>query len=157
MQSQDVVKLIHQNESGGGHYIRDHEACLRYLRQEYDTAEKISPPPLPEDIGNGFVRVMLTAVKADFLKQLGMDFICSSAAFSGSLDSFQKKLAALAALAALAELAQSGIFTFGVEALTRYLDEYKKAGYPMVSHSETYQAAYHPACRVVLRSYLHVA
>ena len=108
------------------------------------------PTPLPEDIENDFVRVMFAAVKADSLEQLGIDFICSSAAFDGSLDSFQKKLAAFA------ELAQSGIFTFGVEALTQYLDEYKKAGYPMVSHSETYQAAYHPADRVALRSYLHI-
>ena len=28
MQPQDAVKLIYQNEFGGGHLIRDEEACL---------------------------------------------------------------------------------------------------------------------------------
>ena len=32
MQPQDAVKLIYQNEFGGGHLIRDEEACLNYLR-----------------------------------------------------------------------------------------------------------------------------
>ena len=35
MQPRDAVKLIYQNEFGGGHLIRDEEACLNYLRREY--------------------------------------------------------------------------------------------------------------------------
>ena len=36
MRPTDAVKLIYQNEFGGGHLIRDEEAVLNYLRQEYD-------------------------------------------------------------------------------------------------------------------------
>ena len=34
MQPTDAVKLIYQNEFGGGHLIRDEQACLNYLRRE---------------------------------------------------------------------------------------------------------------------------
>ena len=60
MQPTDAVKLIYQNELGGGHLIRDEEACLNYLRKEYETVEKDPTMPLHEDIGNGIVRVNLS-------------------------------------------------------------------------------------------------
>ena len=41
MQPQDAVKLIYQNEFGGGHLIRDEEACLNYLRGNMLTWRKI--------------------------------------------------------------------------------------------------------------------
>ena len=34
MQPQDAVKLIYQNEFGGGHLIRDEEACLTEDKHE---------------------------------------------------------------------------------------------------------------------------
>ena len=34
--------------------------------------------------------------------------------------------------------------------LEEYLESYKKAGYPMVSHSQRYRDAYKPAYRIVL-------
>ena len=49
----DAVKLIYQNEFGGGHLIRDKQAVLNYLRREYESVEKDSAMPLYEDIGNG--------------------------------------------------------------------------------------------------------
>ena len=40
MECTDAVKLIYQNEFGGGHLIRDEAACLSYLRREYEAVEK---------------------------------------------------------------------------------------------------------------------
>ena len=37
MEPTDAVKLIYQNEFGGGHLIRDVDSCLNYLRQEYES------------------------------------------------------------------------------------------------------------------------
>ena len=79
MQPRDAVKLIYQNEFGGGHLIRDEQACLNYLRREYADLEKDPTVPLYEDIGNGIVRVNLAAVKPEDLEQLGQDFIASAA------------------------------------------------------------------------------
>lgn len=144
MQPTDAVKLIYQNEFGGGHLIRDKEACLNYLRREYESVEKDPTMPLYEDIGNGIVRVNLAAVKPEELEQLGKEFI-RSAVHKGNMDSFLCKLAVLKTLTA------EGVFSFSINDLDAYLVEYKKAGFPAVSHSSEYRESYKPAYRIVLR------
>ena len=144
MQPTDAVKLIYQNEFGGGHLIRDEQACLNYLRQEYADLEKDPTAPLYEDIGNGIVRVNLAAVKPEDLEQLGQNFIASAAKHKGTLDGFLNKLGVLH------KLTTAGVFTFDVDALNAYLIEYKAAGYPPVSHSEQYRQAYKPSYRIIL-------
>ena len=148
MQPRDAVKLIYQNEFGGGHLIRDEQACLNYLRQEYASAEKDPTAALYEDIGNGIVRVNLAAVKPEDLEQLGRDFIRSAAKHKGTLDSFLNKLEVLQTLTT------EGVFAFDLDALNAYLSEYKAAGYPAVSHSEQYRQAYKPAYRIIRNAYL---
>ena len=144
MQPQDAVKLIYQNEFGGGHLILDEEACLNYLRREYADLEKDPSAQLYEEIGNGIVRVNLAAVKPEALEQLGKAFIDSAAKHKGTLDSFLNKLEVLH------KLTTAGVFTFDVDALNAYLTEYKAAGYPPVSHSEQYRQAYKPSYRIIL-------
>ena len=143
MQPADAVKLIYQNEFGGGHLIRDEEACLNYLRREYSAVEKDASLPLYEDIGNGIVRVNLAAVKEENLEQLGRDFIRSAAAHRGDPVRFQEKLELLL------RVSRSGAFAFATEELEEYLEQYAAAGYPMVSHSQVYREHYNPAYRVV--------
>ena len=62
MEPTDAVKLIYQNEFGGGHLIKDTSACLNFLRQEYDATPQKSNFPLIEEIGNGFTGIF-TAVR----------------------------------------------------------------------------------------------
>ena len=145
MQPTDAVKLIYQNEFGGGHLIRDEEACLNYLRREYADLEKDPTAPMYEDIGNGIVRVNLAAVREEDLEQLGQDFIASAAKHKGTLDSFLNKLEVLQTLTT------EGVFAFDLDALNTYLSEYKAAGYLAVSHSEQYRQAYKPSYRVILK------
>ena len=144
MQPTDAVKLIYQNEFGGGHLIRDEEACLKYLYREYADLEKDPTAPLYEDIGNGVIRVNLAAVKAEDLERLGRAFIDSAAKHKGTMDSFLNKLEVLRKLTA------EGAFTFDTNALSAYLSEYKAAGYPAVSHSPENRQAYKPAYRIIL-------
>ena len=143
MQPRDAVKLIYQNEFGGGHLIRDEQAFLNYLRREYESVEKDSTMPLYEDIGNGIVRVNLAAVKPEDLEQLGKDFIRSAAEHTGTRERFQQKLDVLRQLTA------AGHFRFGMIEMEYYLSEYIKSGCPMVSHSEQYRQNYAPAYRVI--------
>ena len=143
MQPCDAVKLIYQNEFGGGHLIRDEQAVLNYLRREYESVEKDSTMPLYEDIGNGIVRVNLAAVKPEDLEQLGKDFIRSAAEHTGTRERFQQKLDVLRQLTA------AGHFSFGMIEMEYYLSEYIKSGCPMVSHSEQYRQNYAPAYRVI--------
>ena len=145
MQPRDAVKLIYQNEFGGGHLIRDEQACLNYLRREYTSVAKDPTVPLYEDIGNGIIRVNLAAVKPEDLEQLGRAFIDSAAKHKGTMDRFLNKLEVLR------KLANEGVFNFDTNALNAYLSEYEAAGYPAVSHSPEYRQAYKPAYRVVLK------
>ena len=147
MQPTDAVKLIYQNEFGGGHLIRDEQACLNYLRREYADLEKAPTTPLYEDIGNGIVRVNLAAVKPEDLEQLGKNFIDSAAKHKGMLESFLNKLKVLEMLTA------EGVFPFDTNALSAYLYEYKAAGYPAVSHSPKYREVYKPAYRIIRKAY----
>ena len=143
MQPRDAVKLIYQNEFGGGHLIRDEQAVLNYLRREYESVEKDSTMPLYEDIGNGIVRVNLAAIMPEELAPLGKKFIRSAAIHRGTIDSFISKLSVLS------ELTQQGAFAFGTNELDAYLAKYEQLGYPAVSHSEEYRQAYRPAYRIV--------
>ena len=143
MQPTDAVKLIYQNEFGGGHLIRDEAACLNYLRREYESVEKNGSMPLYEDIGNGIVRISLAAVREADLEKLGQAFIRSAAEHRGNLESFKEKLAVLT------EMTERGVFAFDAQALNAYLSEYAKAGYPAVSHSPAYRQAYKPAYRII--------
>ena len=147
MQPTDAVKLIYQNEFGGGHLIRDEQACLNYLRREYADLEKDPTAPLYEDIGNGIVRVNLAAVKAEDLERLGRAFIDSAAKHKGTMDRFLNKLEVLR------KLANEGVFNFDTNALNAYLSEYEAAGYPAVSHSPEYRQAYKPAYRIIRKAY----
>ncbi len=144
MQPADAVKLIYQNEFGGGHLIRDEESCLGYLRREYAGVQKDAILPLYEPIGNGLVRVNLGALTPEELEQLGQRFLRSAVRHTGSADRFLDKLELLR------RLTREGQFGFDAPQLERYLEDYAKAGYPMVSHSEIYRQSYKPAYRIVL-------
>ena len=150
MEPTDAVKLIYQNEFGGGHLIRDPEACRNYLRREAEQTPQIPGSPLWEEIGNGIVRVHLAALEeARYpLSQLAEDFIRSSREHTGAAASFERKLQVLLTLTA------NGIFSFSLSELNDYLAEYQAAGYPPVSHSAAYREAYAPAYRIILKQYL---
>lgn len=143
MQPTDAVKLIYQNEFGGGHLIRDTASCLEYLHREYAQVTKEQAVSLYEPIGNGLIRVNLAALELEELPRLGEAFIRSAAAHTGTLESFHTKLQILR------DLCTEGIFSFSIIELDAYLSQYAQAGFPMVSHSEAYRSAYHPAYRIV--------
>ena len=145
MQPTDAEKLIYQNVFGGGHLIRDPAACRCALRHEYEDTPQVPHVPLLEDIGNGMVRVMLSAIEDSgySIEQLGYDFVRSAREHTGSMNGFLLKLDILRKVTA------SGAFGFSSEDLEKYLDDYQRAGYPMVSHSEQYRQVYKPAYRIV--------
>ena len=143
MEPTDAVKLIYQNEFGGGHLIRDADACLRFLRTEYESVPKDPAATRQEYIGNGIYRVNLAALTEAELEDLGRDFIASAAAHKGDLSRFIKKLAVLRKLTA------GGVFSFDSAQLEEYLTAYEQAEYPMVSHSAAYREHYKPAYRII--------
>ena len=93
MQPCDAVKLLYQSQFGGGHLILDEAACLEFLHREYSATTQ-THGPLWEDIGNGMVRIYLSALDTwgYTQQQLGQDFIRSAAAVQGSMDVFLQNL-----------------------------------------------------------------
>lgn len=152
MEPRDAVKLLYQNEFGGGHLIRDEEKCLSYLESEYQGLSSSSGMPLLEDIGNGFFRVNLAALDTHGITpaELGHAFIRSSSVHHGNMAEFLQKLQLLR------ELTEEGEMPFSADSLDSYLTEYEKAGYPPVSHSDAYRNAYAPAYRVVRSDFLPI-
>lgn len=143
MEPTDAVKLIYQNEFGGGHLIRDEQRFLDYLRREYESVQPDPAQMAEEHIGNGMVRVHLAALEPEELEPLGRAFIRSANAHRGSMERFREKLAVLR------QMTEEGVFSFSLGELERYLAGYEAAGFPPVSHSERYREQYHPAYRIV--------
>lgn len=141
----DAVKLIYQNEFGGGHLVYDKQSAMAYLRHEYTLLAQSASTPLYEDIGNGMARLQLCALESSGMSlQAAFErFYQSSMCVNGTLESF------LAKLNVSSELAKRGSLPFAWDELEAYLKKYSALGYPMVSHSEEYREAYRPAYRVI--------
>ena len=144
MEPTDAVKLVYQQVMGGGHMIADPQVSLRRLKAELEE----TPPdfvPLTEEIGNGLVRLNLSAMESAGLSPEAVNriFVESANQIRGSREAMLKGLDALRTVCA------GGAFSFTDEALEAYLADYAERDYPVVSHSESYREAYAPAYRVV--------
>ena len=137
----DAVKLLYQNEFGGGHLIRDEGACRARLARELGETPQDPLIPPCEEIGGGLVRLMLAAprVRALGAEEIADLFIASAARPRWSAESFGEKLALLEE-----RLGETG-YAFPADALAAFLAGYRAAGCPMLSHSEVYRRAYRPA------------
>lgn len=150
MEPRDVVKLIFQHTFGGGHMIQNEEESLAHLKAEYKTVTKRTDIPLFENIGNGLVRLHLAAVNLNeySLERINQAFVLSANTTKGTKDEFINKLSFIKMNF------HRFPFAFSAENFQKYVSEYARAGYPAVSHSETYRNAYHPSYRVIRKSFL---
>lgn len=150
MEPIDVIKLLYQNEFGGGHLIKDSASSLSYLKKEYENTTKDKDSLLFVDIGNNIIRVNLSAI--DFynisVEKLNELFVSSSNETKGSIDSFKEKIEYVK------RLAKDNFFNFSYDDFSLLLKKYEKANYPMVSHSDTYRKLYKPAYRIILKNKL---
>ena len=137
MQVRDAVKLIYQNEFGGGHFIADESASLAYLKEEISKIKTDETPIV--NIGNGTARINITTLPHVTLNRL---FVVSANKCHGDIESFKSKLNLIYEL------------PFDKDEIDNYLKQYSAAGYPAVSHSEIYRNAYNPAYRIIDEKYI---
>lgn len=145
----DAVKLVYQNEWAGGHLIADEADSLRRLEAE---CRPLAPDPSREafeDIGNGLCRLHLASPLCGEMERATVNrfFVNTANETKGDAKSFEKKLMVLR------QCCLDGELPFPAAELDAYLGAHKAQGYPPVSHSETYRAAYRPAYRVVGAAY----
>lgn len=144
MTPQDAVKLMYQSAFGPGHLLTDPERARAFLRRELEETPARAGA-VYEPIGNGYARLHLAAAKGAGMaeEEIFQAFFRAANAKTPGKEAFAQGLSLLEALTGAGEA------PFSAEALAAYLTEYRAAGCPMVSHSQTYRAAYHPAYRVV--------
>jgi uridine kinase len=154
MQIQDMVKLIYQNEFAGGHLIEDEEDSLRKLQDEWSFIDQTTPDREMfdcafENIGNDLCRFHLMALKYNDIgiKTVNRFFVSTSNSIRGNIQNFEKKLDVLR------QCCNERQLPYSLEELEAYLYSYKRKGYPPVSHSDIYRAAYSPAYRIVKSEY----
>lgn len=150
MDIEDFVKLVYQNEFGGGHMVLDEASSLARLTEEWNEpsyAEILGP--LTEDIGNGIIRLNLRPAKRSGFSPMTVNriFVLSANSIKGSTEYFKAKLDTLT------RFCKSMALSFGPKELEVYLAGYEKSGYPPTSHSIAYREAYSPSYRVIRREY----
>ena len=119
MQPQDAVKLLYQNEFGGGHIITNPETSLRYLKEEFYQMEgQEGGSPRWESIGNGLCRLELRGLWEEALPTVNRLFAAGAKQVSGDEASFRRKTELLQ------KLADQGGMPFSGGKLSDYLALY---------------------------------
>lgn len=146
MELQDAVKFIHQHHCGPGHLVDLQGDVLAHLEQELDRTCADPAAPLFEPLGNGLCRLSLAACKARELKPLTLAHIFALTANDHIPDpqGLDRDLDLICQLG------------FDPAQTQTYLADYRARGCPMVSHSDAYRQAYHPAYRVVCEYYARI-
>jgi uridine kinase len=149
MKIQDMVKLIYQSVFGCGHIIDDAASSLERLKEEYNSLQQCDGEEAFEDIGGGFSRLNLRAVKSLGLSLETVNGFCAGTANSvhGNITDFERKLDGFV------DLCADGTFPYDPLRVKEYISGLREKGYPPVSHSAEYRKKYHPAYRVVRNEY----
>ena len=148
MQIQDMVKLIYQNEFGGGHYISSEAESLARLQREYK-ALRVTCAETFEDIGNGLCRLHLAPLQNYHLNisTANRFFVNTANSVTGNNDDLREKLSIFRIAC------HEGQLPYPAADVETYLADYQEAGFPPVSHSEIYRNHYAPAYRIVKSGY----
>ncbi len=143
----DLLKFLYQSTFGCGHMVRSKEEAVARIEDEArqtPAGEDVATVPLD----GPFCRLPLSYLaKGLSPATLGALFCLSAEMEGGDLSLLEEKLA-------VAEgLAREGLLPFSLAEFDREWDAWREDGYPAVSHSDAFRAAYHPAYRVITSRY----
>ncbi len=151
MQAQDVIKLLYQNEFGGGHLIADENLSLLRLKNELENTPTNPALPLFVPIGNGLVRVNLCALTEHRIspEELNSAFVRSANLIKGTKKSLRNKINSFCEW-----IKMENPFEFSASEFEQFAAEYEKSDFPIISHSSCYREYYAPAYRVIIEKML---
>ncbi len=143
----DLFKFLYQSTFGCGHMVRSREEAVARIKDEAK-AERMQSPASIIPLDGPFCRVPLSylteGLSADTLGRL---FYLSAEMGGKDVALLEEKLAVAATLAG------EELLPFSLCEVKREWEAWRCAGYPAVSHSEEFRAAYHPAYRVIATDY----
>lgn len=151
----DIIKLIFQNEYGGGHMIKDEKISLELLKSELDNINKnnsINNKSLYEYIGNDIYRLDIRQAIEYGLSEntLNKIFILSSNTHTGSEKRYLKKLYYLKGLL------NNKTLNYDINELKNYILDVKNNGVSLISHSDSNKESYSPHYRIVNIKYIKI-
>jgi hypothetical protein len=152
MQMEDIYKFLYQATMGNEHLMADPRETRKYLDDELAQARATADGPEFEPLtaDSSLVRVNLRPFKLH--KRDGaiiMDAMAKTAT------DFRKNPNLLKLYwAEVVQLAVENRVPFKPEDLRSFFARMEQEGFPAIHHSKTYDDAYHPSYRVVLRNAL---
>ena len=155
MELEDVYKLLHQSVAGPAHAIEDPEMARQWLDREWEglgnpLEEEEMLEPLSSD--GRLVRVNLRPWRAAGREPEPV--LNAFVQTAGTLPPDTARIRTeLDAISACADRIAAGL-GFSASSIHAFFSDRARDGYPAIHHSESYERAYRPAYRVVIRSYL---
>lgn len=142
LETQDLLKALHQSVYGCGHFVSDAAADL--LEQELASLRPDASVDA-EPLDGSFCRLHLGYLRSSGLSSATLlrMFILSAAGPVGSEAQLREKLSALLA----AEL------PIPLEGRAAAVARWEAEGFPVRHHSHAFRAAYHPAYRVIRQEF----
>jgi hypothetical protein len=149
---EDLYKLVHQGAMGSEHAVIGEADAREWLTRELADLRSGPDEPLLDPISadGSIVRVHLRP-----FARLGLDSEVLLAAFLRTGEEFRGSAERIEEIfSEAASLAREGPLAFGVADVRSLVARMKAVGFPAVHHSAVFEAAYHPAYRVVARAFL---
>jgi hypothetical protein len=149
---EDLYKLAHQAAMGSEHAVIDEAHARAWLVREFADLGSGPDEPLLDPISadGSIVRVHLRPFAS-----LGLDsevllaaFLSTGKEFRGSTERIEESFSEAA------RLTRDGLLAFNAADVRSLIARMKAVGFPAVHHSAVFEAAYHPAYRVVARAFL---
>ncbi len=152
MELQDLYKFLYQAAMGNEHLMNDTVGIRQYLSREMKSIKASASEPLIERLSadSSIVRLNLRPFKAN-----GGDERVMIEAMLRTAANFKKDPNALRVYWSVAEaLAAEGAIPSTADSLRTFFAEQEAKGFPVFHHSDVFEAAYHPAYRLLMRAYL---
>jgi hypothetical protein len=155
MQPADAYKLLHQATLGSEHAMPSRAMAEQWLAREIAALGAGPAEPLVDTLGMGgrFARIHLRP----FLASNGIPDSLLNAFVRTAQEATRDTAQLACALEAVRQMTASGVTSWSAASVDRLLGETRAAGYPAMHHSDAFEAAYHPAYRVVSVTLVSVA
>jgi len=155
MQPADAYKLLHQATLGSEHAMPSRDMAEEWFTREIATLPAGPADPLVDTLGAGgrFARINLRP----FLARGGVPDSLLNAFVRTAQEAARDTTQLACALDAVRQMTAAHETPWAVDSVYRMFGEARAAGYPAVHHSDAFEAAYHPAYRVVAVSLVSLA
>lgn len=155
MQPADAYKLLHQATLGSEHAMPSRAMAQEWLSREIATLPAGPAEPLVDTLGTGgrFARINLRP----FLAAGGAGDSLLNAFVRTAQESTRDTTQLVCALEAVRQMTAAHETAWPVDSVDRLFGKARVEGFPAMHHSEAYEAAYHPAYRVVSVALMPVA